>query len=708
MSLRTLLAQSSWAERRASTPWLVGLTTFGILALELALIRWTSSQVRVFAYFNNLVLIGAFLGMGLGVALGRRHPGLVHLTLPMLLLVSIPLAFSEPLGLVHLTFPDQAVSLWGGTRVDANVGLFLGNLALFLGLFTAMVATFVCAGAPLGFLFSRLPVLRAYTADLMGSLLGILAFAAVSWLGMGPGVWLALAALPFVWVSRSAFAAVLAAGAVGLGIYSGNGAVFSAYNRIDLRQEALWQELQVNRDFHQYLHDFSARRMSNPAMPAPDRAMLEKVRDLYDVPFVVNARRGSALVVGAGTGNDAQAALRNGYQSVTSVDIDRRILAIGRERHPEQPYANPAVRLVVDDARSFFGKETHATFDVVSFGLLDSHAMSSAMSTLRLDNYVYTEEGIRAAWQRVGPGGHLSLAISCTLGRWFFDRLYWTITRATGREPIALYSPLHGSTATFLVPREDATLNPAELARHPQPRPLSPAENVLSPSDDWPFLYVRPGVFPWGYAAVLTYVLLLAAVVVPRTFAMGKAGGEFDGPLFLMGAAFLLIETRGVTSMSLLFGSTWVVNAAIFAGIVFMVLVANLAVERWQLRDPMPWFWALFATVALLCAFPVAWLQTLPFGGRAILAGLITALPMGFAGLIVPMLLSRSRQPVAALGSNLLGAVLGGCLEYYSMVGGLRTTAIMALLLYLGAFLMLRQKRRALAGAPLELVNQPA
>jgi hypothetical protein len=57
---------------------LLALSTFSILALELALIRWMAGQIRSFAYFNNLVLIGGFLGMGLGVALGKRRPGLRH------------------------------------------------------------------------------------------------------------------------------------------------------------------------------------------------------------------------------------------------------------------------------------------------------------------------------------------------------------------------------------------------------------------------------------------------------------------------------------------------------------------------------------------------------------------------------------------------------------------------------------------------------
>ncbi len=106
-----LLKETGWAEKGGPVAFKIGLATFGILALELAIIRWSTTQIRIFAYFNNIVLIGAFLGMGIGVALGKRFSGLVHLTLPSLFLVGIPFAFSQKFGLVHLKFPDTSVYL---------------------------------------------------------------------------------------------------------------------------------------------------------------------------------------------------------------------------------------------------------------------------------------------------------------------------------------------------------------------------------------------------------------------------------------------------------------------------------------------------------------------------------------------------------------------------------------------------------------------
>jgi len=695
MLWQNLLGDTKWAERGGRPALQIGLTTFGILALELAFIRWTSSQVRIFAYFNNIVLIAAFLGMGLGVALGRRRPGLVHLVAPALLLLALPFGFSEKLQLVHLSFPDHSISLWGA-ETDGSPVTFFRNLLIFLSLIAGVAGLFVCAGAPLGFLFDRLPPLRAYTADLVGSLLGIVAFTLVSWWEFGPAVWLALGIVPFLWLSGHPLNLLAGLAVVALGQYSVQGALFSPYNRIILNQQPLSLTLEVNRDFHQYLHNFSDAGLARPDMPEGKRQQLQELKKLYDLPFSINAHRATALIVGAGTGNDVQAALRNGYQDVTSVDIDARIIALGIAHHPEQPYANPGVHRVADDARAYFQKHHDEKFDVVCYGLLDSHAMASAMSTLRLDNYVYTEEGIRAAWKHVAPGGHLSLAISVFSGKWFFQRLYWTVAKATGREPRAMYSPLHGEVITYIVPNDGAVLDEVELAKRPRVAVEAPEELTRTPSDDWPFLYIRPGVFPWGYLSVLAVILTAAALTVPRAFDFkSQKLGRSEWALFLMGAAFLLIETRGVTSMSLLFGSTWIVNASIFGGILVMVLLANLAVLRWNFQEPMPWFFALFAATGLLYFFPVEWLHTLPLLPRGILAGLLAGLPVGMAGIIVPILLSRSVRPAVALGANLLGAVLGGCLEYYSMFGGLRSTVLIALILYLGAFLLLRRQAAA-------------
>jgi hypothetical protein len=685
------LDDGSWVRPGSAALVQVAVATFGILALELALIRWTSGQVRVLAYFNNVVLIASFLGMGTGLALGPRRPGLVHLTLPALLLLSAPLAFSEQLGYMGMVFPDPSVHMWGAEASLTSLPWTLAAYAILLAIISGVIAVFVFAGAGAGQLLSQASGLRGYSADLLGSLIGVLAFAGLTALGTTPPFWLALGALPFAWLTRRPLSLACALAVVVLGQVSVKGAVFSPYNRIDV-EPGPPAVLHVNRDFHQYMHD----------LRAPQDEVFRLVKLMYETPFALAGKRERALVMGAGTGNDVQAALRQGFAHVDSVDIDPRIIELGRRLHPEQPYSDPRARPIVNDARAFLEQHRGEPYDVVAYGLVDSHAMFSSLSTLRLDNYLYTEEGLRSAWRHVAPGGHLSLNMSFAAGPWMKRRLYWTLARATGTRPVVIEHEFH-SASMMIAARPESHIDWTKIPFPAGPLP-GDARGVLTTSDDWPFLYLRPGTTPWGYILILGFLLTTALALT--VYAHGRAAlrTDFDVQLFLMGAAFLLLETRGVTSLSLLFGSTWIVNAVVFGGVLAMALAANLAVDRFGVRSTRLPFAVLLASVLLLWAVNVSSLNALPLAGRAVVGGLLTGLPVGCAGIVVSILLARSRNLPAALAANLLGSVVGGCLEYLSMYTGLSALALLSLGLYLGALLIeLRQWSAAGVGQPVDV-----
>jgi hypothetical protein len=247
---------------------------------------------------------------------------------------------------------------------------------------------------------------------------------------------------------------------------------------------------------------------------------------------------------------------------------------------------------------------------------------------------------------------------------------------------------------TFMVAKPDAIIHLDRVANFKRVEPTAPADEVVRTSDDWPFLYIKPNTVPWGYCILLTLILLSAWAAAGRAFGKTALSSEFDVPMFLMGAAFMLIETRGVTQLSLLFGSTWVVNSAVFGGILTMVLVANLLVDRFKPTEPLFWFIPLLASVILLAVITPAYFNGLALPVRGTLGGMINALPIGIAGIIVSIYLNKSRNPQAALGSNLLGSVIGGCTEYLSMWLGLRALALVALGLYVIAFLHILRSRK--------------
>lgn len=683
----------------------VALCTFAILALELGLIRWVGGQIRIVAYFANLILLAAFLGMGLGIALGRKRADLVRFALPALAALSAVLALAEPLRLVHVRFPDPSIVLWGGEAATTTLWSFLGVTGLVVAIFWAVAVVVALVASPLGPLFEQLEPLRAYTADIAGSLAGIVAVTLISAAGASPWEWMALGVLPVLWFARAPLSLASAAAILALAWYSQGDAFFSPYNRIDLQPSGpalntgdplrrLW-EMNVNRDYHQHIGDYSDRRVAAEA--ADPRSAVPYFAAVYELPFRLRPAGRSALVVGAGTGNDVAAALRAGYASVTAVEIDGTIIELGRHLHPEDPYGDRRVRVVTDDARAFF-QRSGDRFDVVAYGLVDSHAMFSAMSSLRLDNFVYTVEGIRAGWRHVADHGVLAISFSTYAGEWIEQRLLRTVAEATGRTPVLVRHGMdHG--AAFLVGRSlDVALVPAPL------RPRVVAAPVLDtdarvPTDDWPFLYLRPDTVPYGYLMVLFLVALTAILAIRRVYRANAAAAGLDAPMFLMGAGFMLLETRMVTELSLLFGSTWIVNASVFAGVLVMVLLANVFVIRRPPSSLGPWFLPLIASVVVTWALGAGVLNALSLTWRGVLGGALFAVPVLFAGVIVATLLKRAASPAASLGSNLLGAVLGGLLEYSSMMYGLKAAALLAVLCYAGAYLALTRRRPVAAFA---------
>ncbi|MCZ6666570.1 MAG: hypothetical protein O7B81_14810, partial [Gammaproteobacteria bacterium] len=238
----------------------VFVLTFAILALELALIRWTSGQVRTFAYFGNLVLIVVFLGLGIGTALGRNGKRRLSWAFPCITFLAAILAFAPQLGITHMHFPDPSVAIWGGTIREYTLWETVRNLAVFVSLIALVTTIFVCIGTELGWLFSKAgeKSIDAYAADLAGSLAGVLCFAALTLANATPPIWLLLGMAPLVVLRPGPVNLGLGLATVVLGFASIQGALYSPYNRIDVseHESGFATYVKVNRDFHQIIWDF--------------------------------------------------------------------------------------------------------------------------------------------------------------------------------------------------------------------------------------------------------------------------------------------------------------------------------------------------------------------------------------------------------------------------------------------------------------------
>jgi SAM-dependent methyltransferase len=694
------------ADRVRSRPGL-DLFLISLLALfaELVVIRWLASEIRVFAYLKNLPLMASFFGLGLGCAL-PAHPRLPRLFPVLFGSLALVIAFAGPLELVHLRFPDASVSLW---TADQAAPWAIGALFLFVVLVIVawVVAAFAAVGVRLGALFDRFEPLAAYSVNVAGSLAGIVLFFALSLAGTGPLVWLAVVALLSVWFERSWRGAAAWGAALALVALAPQATAWSPYYRIDTEpfvldtrkgEVPLGIELRVNHDYHQRALALDPGFLGrHPQVAETD--WVRRARFAYDLPYRVAPAARRVLVVGAGTGNDVAAALRHGAERIEAVEIDARILEIGAREHPERPYSSPAVTVTVADARAFL-RRTDATWDLIVFGLLDSHTMFSSLSSLRLDNYVYTVESFREAARHLAPDGVLSVSFSVAAGDWIGQRLSNTLREATGQEPVAIRTGYDVGVAYFAGPglprlrAEGLELWTPAGGGSPAGGPRAA---VRPATDDWPFLYIRPGSRPTAYVLTLGAILAGAWVAVRRSLLGAEAGRGFDAHLFFMGAAFMLVETKCIAELSLLFGSTWTVNAAVFAGILTMILAANAVVARARPARVEGWFVGLGGAILLPFLVPLGALNALPFSARAALGALFVSLPILFAGVVFATSFRSAASPSAALASNLFGALVGGVLEYGSMVFGIRSLNLLALALYGLAFLALRRRPRARA-----------
>jgi hypothetical protein len=203
--------------------------------------------------------------------------------------------------------------------------------------------------------------------------------------------------------------------------------------------------------------------------------------------------------------------------------------------------------------------------------------------------------------------------------------------------------------------------------------------------DDWPFLYQNPRSFPYVYLGSLLLVLIIGAYFVRGPAA--RAGGEasrarLDWTMFFMGSAFLLVETKNLSQLSLLFGATWVTNAVVFSSIFVMAIAANLIVECWS-EARLPWLFALLWAALLVSYFvPFSDLTRLSPLARGIIGGGVTALPVLFSSLIFAKMFQQTGDPANALGSNILGGLFGGALEALTIFFGIKAMALLAIAVY--------------------------
>ncbi len=640
-----------------------------MLFLELALIRWLTGNVVHLGYFSNFVLLGSFLGVGLGFLRWNPTRGRPYY---------FPVALAT-LVLLVLAFPVTVNRGSGDLVFFTSLGTSGPPPWLALPVIFCVVAVVLAGpGELVAACFNELPRLEAYRWDIVGSLIGISSFTILSFLRAPSFVWGTIAAvliivllgpIPPIWVSVAALALV-----GGLVFESAAAGIsWSPYYKVHTSAAGDFTRIDVNGVPHQ---DFG--RMTDKV--ALDPQYLVPYDRIGDNPI------DDVLIVGAGSGTDVELALAKGAKHVDAVEIDPRIQQIGEEINPDKPYSDPRVTVHINDGRAFL-ERTDKQYDLIIFALPDSLTLVAGASQLRLESYLFTEQSLEAVQEHLKPGGAFAM-YNYYREDWLVGRLGNTAAAAFGHDPcIDLLSSVRaviviGKTA------EDQTCGTDEQAVA-----LATLGGPAPASDSRPFLYLKNPGIPKIYIYALMMILFISLLSVR------VVGGPFRrmrpyADLFFLGAAFLLLETKSITGFALLFGTTWVVNAIVFMGVLLAVLAAVETTRRFK-TPSMPVMYALLAAaLALSWLVPNSALLGMSLVPRLIAATVLAFLPIFCANIVFSKRFSDTADATTAFGANLLGAMVGGCLEYTALVIGYPALLGLAALLYLAAFVLMPRSVR--------------
>jgi spermidine synthase len=692
------------------------LASFLTLFAELAFIRWIAVEIRVFAYFKNLALLLCFVGFGLGCALARRAvrwSSAVISFLGLVLIVRLPLNNGSILE--HLSQSLGAASdveIWA-TGDTWNWARFLLGALLATALFLLIVYIFVPLGQVVSRQMNAAPrPLVAYSWNLLGSLAGVLAFLEVSRLMLPPPFWLSVVLAGFALLQgtrkdRALVASLIVPLVLLLHVpldapFSKSLAptvIWTPYQQIQYFRYLtpdgdFWQSiLSVNHTGYQITVNLSAAYLARH----PGIMREPQDENPYNLAFRFAVPSPSVLVVGSGTGNDVAAALRHDSRSVDAVEIDPAILELGRREHPERPYDSPRVSVHLTDARAFL-KRTPRKYDVILFGLLDSHTQFSDYSNMRIDNFVYTEESFLEARRHLNPDGIIFVKFQVN-HQWMGTRLREMMHQTFGKPPFVMFADSSysaGATCFVVSPGsrvDDALAADQRLADFARTHAISfPTRPIAVTTDDWPYLYQEGRWIPRTFYSIGVLVILLAIALYLQ---IGEARRQPPSLFFFaMGAGFLLLETQVISRLALFFGTTWQVNGIVISAMLAALLLSNFAVEKVKRAIPrIPVLVALLAGLALAYGLPLE-----RMGSSATLAGsvaiVVFAIPVFFAGILFASEFRITSSPGAALGANMLGAVAGGLLENLSLVFGMRALLLVAMALYCLAGVGLRFRRQ--------------
>jgi len=205
---------------------------------------------------------------------------------------------------------------------------------------------------------------------------------------------------------------------------------------------------------------------------------------------------------------------------------------------------------------------------MIVYGLLDSHTLLSAASSVRLDSFVYTIEGLREAREKL-KRERRAFAVFQRCERRSGEKLphdagglRWQgadLRLCRVRWLIYFPSVKHGDLS---IPR---WLIGQRAFTDGSPYYRNTTVKVDLSTDDWPFFYMPRRVYPASYLTAMGLILLLLVRAARELLPTGSQTSHLA--FFSLGQDLCWSETKAITELGLAFGNTWQVIAIAMASI---------------------------------------------------------------------------------------------------------------------------------------------
>jgi len=674
------------------------LISFVSLFFELLYIRWIPDAVHILSFFGNFTLLAVFLGLGIGLAMPLKEEDENKIFIKIIInfcILSLVIVFFD---IFKFGVPFSGDYAFNEDYFSHTLKI---NIHLIITLFMALsIYTFIPVGYMINILFRKHKPLVAYSVNIAGSLAGIIIFSALSYLGTPVWVWMITGLLTLIVFAKNKFKYIAV-------ILCLAGIMFSANyaNEKKFGFKKIWSPyyaLRVTRHSDNYYSIYIGNSFILSGYNLYDKSKTGNyLREYYEFPYMLKKKPENVLVLGAGMGNDISAAIKNGAAHIDAVEIDPEIINLGKKYHPSNPYNSPKVTVIANDARTYT-KNTKKKYDLIIFGTLDSHGLFSHMSSIKMENYVYTLESFREAKKLLKDDGLLYVNTGNFGSPVVMGRLYYVIKEAFEKPP--MFFIFDNRITMFL----NGNIDAAQKIDFPNPNfyrvnmnddytKANAPQMMTLPTDDWPHLFLMEKKIPSEYLFALLILFVISAIFVYFYFGRAK---NLNLNYFFLGAGFMLLETKSITEMGLVFGATWFVNAVVISSIMLIILVANLLLLKYEKFDKIYLMYILLAiTLAAAYLFPVSKLNINNFYLKLLASVVFISLPICFASFIFGMNFKKSGgNTTIYLAANMLGAVFGGIVEYSSMIYGLKAMHIFAFAMYFIAMLAMTRDNFLIKG----------